>query len=51
MWRTKKFWGILILILLVLGGAFYYFKSKENTQQTSYTTGTVERGNIASVIT
>lgn len=51
MWRTKKFWGILILILLILGGAFYYFKSKGNTQQTSYTTGTVERGNIAQVIT
>lgn len=51
MWRTKKFWGILILILLVLGGAFYYFKTKDNTQATSYTTGKVERGNIASVIT
>ena len=46
MWRTKKFWGILILILLVLGGAFYYFKTKDNTQATSYTTGKVEPGGI-----
>lgn len=51
MWRTRKFWGILIAVIVIVLGGFYWYKSKDSSETTSYTTGTVERGNIASVIT
>lgn len=51
MWRTRKFWGILIAILVIVLGGLYWFKSKDTSETTAYTTGKVERGNISSVIT
>lgn len=51
MWRNKKFWGAIVLVLIVLGAAFYYFKGKDNSAAPSYTTGKVERGNISTIIT
>lgn len=51
MWRNRKFWGIVVLVLIILGGAFYYFKTKDSGAAPTYTTGKVERGNISTVIT
>lgn len=51
MWRTRKFWGILIAVIVIVLGGIYWFKSKDSSEVTSYTTGKVERGNISSVIT
>lgn len=46
---SKKLWVIIVLICVVAGG-FYYYKSKGATTTANYTTGTVTRGNISSVI-
>lgn len=46
---SKKLWAIIVLICVVAGG-FYFYKSKEATPTSNYTTGTVTRGNISSVI-
>ncbi|MBS4913877.1 MAG: efflux RND transporter periplasmic adaptor subunit [Veillonella sp.] len=51
MWRNRKFWGIIAVILILIGVGAYYYKSSHSTVQQSYTTGKVERGNISTIIT
>lgn len=49
--KGKKFLiGIGLLLLLVIGGCFFYNQSKETEGKTQYTTGRVEKGNIGIVI-
>ena len=50
MWKQKKFWAILVAVVLVaLGGWMWFGKGDEKTAP-KYTTGTVTKGNISSTI-
>nr|WP_288190656.1 biotin/lipoyl-binding protein [uncultured Veillonella sp.] len=49
-WKSRKLWVIIVLILCIAGGGYLYAKNKDATAKPAYTTGKVERGTIASVI-
>ena len=49
-WKNRKLWVIIVLILCIAGGGYLYAKNKDATAKPAYTTGKVERGTIASVI-
>lgn len=51
MWKSFKFWGIVLLLLVLATGGWYYYKSQQSAKaKGSYTTGTVEKGTISIVI-
>ena len=50
MWKQKKFWAILVAIVLVALGGWLWFGKGDEKAAPKYTTGTVTKGNISSTI-
>lgn len=48
MFRSKKFWIILIIIVLIIGGVVWYSKSKSG--QVVYTTETAKKGTLTRTV-
>jgi multidrug efflux pump subunit AcrA (membrane-fusion protein) len=48
MLKSKKFWIISIIIILVIGGLFWYFKNKK--EQPVYTTETARKGTLVQTV-
>ncbi len=50
MWRSKKVWGIIAAIILVVAGGWYFWTTKQDAEKVNYTTGKVEKGTISIVV-
>lgn len=55
MWKERlknyKFWLAIIAVIAIISGGFYFYqKQKASSETGNYTTGTVEKGNVSTVI-